>query len=79
MKIKPMENNKKMTYNNTRFNESTIGIVNSITSSNSNISKIDYASIALITIMHELGFLKHALIKESFEEAKKYIEREEEL
>ena len=74
MKIKPIENNSKETYNATRYNENSIGLVNSITAGNVNNAKSDYSAIVLTSIMHELGFLKHALIKESFDQAKAYID-----
>ena len=75
MKIKPIENSNKETYNNTRFNENTIGIINSIKTGKTNNAKTDYSAVVLISIMHELGFLKHALIKESFENISSDIER----
>ena len=75
MKIKPIETNTKEIYNNTRFNENTVGIINGIKAGNTNITKSDYSAIVLISIMHELGYLKHALIKESFEDASSFIKR----
>ena len=75
MKIKPIEEDKKETYNNTRFNENTIGIVNCIKEGLSNNAKSDYSAIVLVSIMHELGYLKHALVKQSFEDAAAYVER----
>ena len=75
MKIKPIEEEKKETYINTRFNENTIGIVGSIKEGISNNAKSDYSAIVLVSIMHELGYLKHALVKQSFEEAASYVER----
>ena len=75
MKIKPIESESKETYNNTRYNENAIGIINGIKVGNTNNAKSDYSAVVLTCIMHELGYLKHALIKESFEEVKDYIER----
>lgn len=79
MKIKPIEKveNKKETYNNTRYNDNALGIINSIKEGNTNNAKTDYSAIVLISIMHELGYLKHALIKESFKEAALYVEKVE--
>ncbi len=76
MKIKPIDNNKE-TYNNTRFNENTMGIINSIKEGTNNNAKSDYSAIVLVSIMHELGYLKHALIKESFVESASFIENME--
>ena len=75
MKIKPIDN--KETYDNTRFNENTIGIINGIKEGTNNNAKSDYSAIVLISIMSELGFLKHALIKESFASSLEYVEKME--
>ncbi len=75
MKIKPIEKVNKETYNKTRYNENTIGIINGVKEGNINNAKSDYSAVVLTCIMHELGYLKHALIKESFEDAASYIER----
>lgn len=75
MKIKPIESENRETYNSTRYNENAIGIINGIKEGNTNNAKSDYSAVVLTCIMHELGFLKHALIKQSFDEAASYIER----
>ena len=74
MKIKPIEG---QTYKNVRYNKNTIGIIDSIKPGEYNSEKIDYSTMTLVSIMYELGILKHELIKESFDEASAYIKEYE--
>ena len=77
MKIKPLENNKLQSYNDARFNENTQGLCNSIKNGNKNTEKSDYSALVLVSIMYEKGYLKHELVKESFNDAASFVEEYE--
>ena len=74
MKIKPLKKDYSELYNEARYNDNTIGISATISSSGENATKRDYSALSLMELVCEKGILKHEIIKESFEQAKKIVD-----
>jgi len=76
MKGKPIDENNE-SLKKTRYNDNTIGFASIEKNGKSNIEKYNYSSLVLMSIMNELGNLKNELIKDSFDEAKSFVEEYE--